>query len=925
MMSLPSAPRIVLLATHLAAKSDIESLTALAAQHTRVLRQDLLLRILLTCLPEILPPSQYVSLVQRIASGSLETDFQPREVDWSSVQDITDDEAARKVRKLRLLPLAWDSVPSDEPHDPVSLFLIHRARRVDEEAGLLTQLPDLIVPFLDHAPAIRTWMVSVLLPLLRRNHEYYPHHPVAQTLSAFEQLSDRAAVDLLLSQTGIHQEDLPHVGRDLRGLVGPWLYNGERWVRGDEKGAPSGNSQATTHTLCPGWEHVLEWVTTQASKSWRVAVRAIDQWDGPGDVDLGGYASMWLEDDEQEYLEQRYARAALASAYLIPETSIEALNGVNSIITKIMALLDQDPCPTLQVASSLLPPYSDPNRERLLCAKNATYMRNELLAESNTLTTPNETSTQLLHILTLSAFILTKAGVPCTVRRAGELAFLQDERDQRGEATKLIHSLTNNGPKSDDKYWIRARNELLWLRDWGAEEVQGSPNIQTQGILGQLKKEFLEVECLKAFLSNTRYSLARSIYEDAPEVPLNNDILRETIVSSAMNAYDNASNPHRGRGGLLKCDDIIHAFPQTLGETHPAAKRIEALLRATHALSEYRLILKKGEPFTPVILRVHADPISIIGKVLEQNPKSYTRIQDFLEIGANMVDAGLLARDKHEQSQSVAEQSWQQFIVAKRITAMCVDAALTEDDFETAYSYVVNRLAADSRGPSAKSGSELVSNGTSNPSPATLTDDYSWKAALQAGKYRRTARTVKPTHIGTASGNLEIRHLEQRMECLATALRIAPPPTLQEILNVFRKCEEELNAAVKAEEEQESAWDDQGDLQVMPGAFSSTVPAGVVRSSKASSSRHVEEAPMSLFDLSRASMARAQRNLTALSSLQRGENARSDEARGESVDGSGQPRVRKRDQLREAAVGTLASGVGWLIGAQPIDRAGDRG
>ncbi|OTA52066.1 secretory pathway Sec39 [Hypoxylon sp. EC38] len=925
MIPLPSASRIVLLATHLAAKSDIESLTALAAQHTRVLRQDLLLRILLTCLPETLPPSQYVTLVQRIASGSLETDFERREVDWSSVQDVTDDEAARKVRKLRLLPLAWENAPRDESQDPVSLFLIHRARRVDEEAGLLTQLPDLIVPFLDHAPAIRTWMVSVLLPLLRRNHEYYPHHPVAQTLVAFEQLSDRAAVDLLLSQTGVRQEDLPHIGRDLRGLIGPWLYNDARWVRGDENGYLSEDSQSTIHTLCPSWEHVLEWITTQASKSWRVAVRAIGQWDGPGDVDLGGYASMWLEDAEQEYLEQRYARAALAAAYLIPEASVEALNGVNSIITKIMALLDQDPCPTLQVSSSLLPPYTDSNGEQLLCAKNATYMRNELLAESNSLTTPNETSTQLLHILTLSAFILTKAGVPCPVRRVGELAFLQDEREQKAEATKFIHSLNNNGPKSDDKYWIRARNELLWLRDWGAEEVQGSPGVRTHGIFGQLKKEFLEIECLKAFLNNTRYSLARSIYEDAPEKPLDSSILRETIVSSAMNAYDNASNPHRGRGGLLKCDDIIHAFPQTLGETHPASKRIEALLRATHALGEYRLTLKKGEPFTPVVLRVHTDPISIIGRILEQNPRSYTRIQDFLEIGAHMLDAGLLARDKLEHSQSVGEQSWQRSIVEKRITAMCVDAALTEDDFETAYSYVVNRLVVENRGPPTKSRSEPVSKGAKSKSgAATLTDDYSWKAALQAGKYRRTARTIKPTHIGTASGNLDIRHLEQRMECLATALRVAPSATLQEILNVFRKCEEELNAAVMAEEEQESAWDDQGDLQVMPGAFSSTVPAGVVRSTKGTSSRQVEEAPMSLFDLSRASMARAQRNLTALSSLQRSENARSDEARDESGDRSGQQRVRKRDQLREAAVGTLASGVGWLIGAQPLDRAGDR-
>lgn len=337
----------------------------------------------------------------------------------------------------------------------------------------------------------------------------------------------------------------------------------------------------------------------------------------------------------------------------------------------------------------------------------------------------------------------------------------------------------------------------------------------------------------------------------------------------------------------------MHAFPKTLPEGGPTARKIEALLKATHSLSSYRLALKQGEPFTPVVLRVHSDPVSIIGKVLEQNPHSYTRVQTFLDIGANMVEAGLPVRKKSSRPSTGNDDLLQrQSLAERRVTSMCIDASLTEDDFETAYSYVVNRLA-------------------STPS----VDDYSWKAALQAGKYRRTARTVRPTHIGTSSGNLDIRHLEQRIECLSTALRIAPTDTLQEILNVFRRCEEELDAAWKAEEEQESAWDDQGDVQAMPGAFSSTVPAGVVRHNTAKSARQQDEAPMSLFDLSRATMARAQRNLPAISSLQRSEQHAQQDTLEEDENAQ---RVRKRDQLREAAVGTLASGVGWLIGAQPV-------
>ncbi|KAI1361026.1 Sec39 domain-containing protein [Xylaria arbuscula] len=898
-----SPPRVLLLAVHFAVKSDIQSLAALVAHYPHVLRPELVLRVLLTCLPETLRSTEYVELIKRIEDGDLyeEPDLSIR-FDPSSIEDITDAEAAKKTRRLHLLPLAWEHAPAAALQDPVSLFLLHRAHRVDQEAGLLTQLPDLIVPFLQHAPCIRSWTISVLLPSLRRNYEYYPHEPISHTLESFERLDSQEAVGLLLSQTGVREEDLPHVGRDLRGLIGPYIYNEERWSAPVEES--STGDTTNTYRNCPAWDHVLEWLLTQSSVSWKVTVKAFDQWDGPSDVDLGGYGSEWLDDESQGLLEQKFARAALASAYLIPEASVDALTGVNSIITKIAALLDQDHCPTLQVASSLLPPFTQPEDENFISAKSASLMRNGLLEESNYLTTPNSTSTQLLQVLTLSAFILTKAGAPCNVRRAGELAFLQDEREQKAEASRLIRSFSANGPKNDDKYWIRARNELLWLRDWGAEEAYGSTDIRTYGIFGQLKRDFLEIQCLKAFLANTRYSLARSIYEDSPDTPLSTEVLQETVVAAAMEAYDNASNPHRGRGGLLKCDDIIHSFPKTLAETHPASTQIESLLRATHGLSEYRLVLKKGEPFTPVVLRVHTDPVSIIEKVLEQNPKSYTNIQDLLDIGSNMVDAGLLTSDKPAEMKTGANPpSDQHTVTRRRITAMCVDAALTEDDFETAYSYVVNRVASDAE--------------------PQITDEYSWKAALQAGKYRRTTRTIKPTHIGTASGNLDIRHLEQRIECLSAAVRIAPPATLQEILNVFRKCEEELNAAIQAEEAQESEWDDRGDQQAMPGAFNSTVPAGVGKGA-IRSSRHVEEAPMSLFDLSRASMARAQYNFSALSSLQRSGQSRADGTEGGVDDASGQPRARKRDQLREAAVGTLASGVGWLIGAQPVDRGQER-
>jgi len=317
-----------------------------------------------------------------------------------------------------------------------------------------------------------------------------------------------------------------------------------------------------------------------------------------------------------------------------------------------------------------------------------------------------------------------------------------------------------------------------------------------------------------------------------------------------------------------------------------------------------------------VVLRVHADPISIIGKVLEQNPKSYTKIQELLDVGINMVEAGLTLRDKEGHSTLTPElEPAQRAIAERRVTAMCIDGALAEDDFETAYSYVVSRLAA-------------------SPPSAGITDAWSWKAALQAGKYKRTARTTRPTHLGTASGNPEIRHLEQRIECLATALRVAPAATLQEVLNAYRRCEEELDAAVQAEEATESAWDTAADEVHVPGGFGAPTASrgGTPRVTVAGRGRadsqgtggqgpgRTEDAPLSIFDLSKATARAAQRNLTALSSLQRSGQTRLNEEGEAPQQEHEQQRARKRDQFREAAVGTLTSGVGWLIGAQPVDR-----
>lgn len=365
----------------------------------------------------------------------------------------------------------------------------------------------------------------------------------------------------------------------------------------------------------------------------------------------------------------------------------------------------------------------------------------------------------------------------------------------------------------------------------------------------------------------------------------------------------------------------LSALPETMKENE-ATRRIKALIDITHSIGKFRLVLKQGEPFLPIDIRTQQDPIVLLEKILEQNPGSYTQMQEFVDIVEAMVDAGLTSHNvaaRLKRDNSLKEE--QKSLVARRVRALCINAALVEDDFETAYSFTMTRLEVTD---------VVTAVNTSSNATTPTTDDYSWRAALQTGKYRMNSRTSKPTHVGNASGNLEVRHLEQRLECISLALRIAPRSTLQEILNVARRCEEELEVKLKEDAEAESAWDRQADQTAMPGGFDDDLkPATLSR--HAIDRAPINDGPISIFDLTKASAAKAQKTLSAISGLKVGSErsqqlsslpVTEEPARrsGEYVGGVFKPGARKRDQLREAAVGTLASGVGWLIGASSTPR-----
>ncbi|KAG9250366.1 Sec39 domain-containing protein [Emericellopsis atlantica] len=884
----PSPAKVILAAVELAARAEIDDLLGLTTRHQTILKKELLLRILLTFLPETTSPVLYVALLQKVVEGDLGCD-DTTVPHWlpPSIETLSEDQARKKVCKLNLAPLP---LSNDLSADPFTEFLLRRARALDEEAGMLSQIPDLLQPFVGHSEVIHSWLTTTIIPLVRRSTEYYITSDHC-TLASFEKLPDRTAVEYLLSETPLSIETHGNVGKDLRGLLSPWLYDSRRWH------SSQANPSSHSPLQCLGWESAREWLIQQVEQDWRFGVAAADQWNGPRDVDFGDFQDPPTSQEQLCYFDATYCRTLIAAAYRISDPDIQALDGAHQIAARVAVLLGLGSLSETRGSRNEHWPELSPIGMKHVPETNITRMhfRSSLLDSENPLTEPTEDSLQLLQALVLSARHLSRLGMPYTLRRAGELWLSRDKREQKIELMKLIRLAAHHAPRDDDIFWGQLRSDVLWLHSWTPSPATGHATGDAAGVFGTIPLADIEVELLKVILAHSRYALARSIYQDIEEPPLPVESVRQAVFDAALDAFDNASNPNRTRGGLRKCNDILQALPKSAPKSLDTSRQIEALLGAAHSLSNYRLVLKQGEPFSPIMLRVHSDPISILEKVLEQNPKAYTRLQEFIDVGENMVTAGFLSnRWSHRPPSTPDKQDHALWDSNKRVVAMCVAAALREDDFETAYSYIASRVVGSDGGD----------------------DRWSWKAALQTGEYVRTPKTQLPTHLGTSSANPEVRHLEQRLECLATALRVAPASELQAILQSFLGCEQRLDDAIAEEAAKEAAWDAAGDLGALPGSFDAPPPNANYPSRNASittAGRQAEEAPLSIFDLSRATARAARRNLTTLSSLQ---GMATGGSQGDTASvAEDHHRARRRDQLREAATGTLVSGVGWLIGA----------
>ena len=910
-----SPGHIVLEAVRHVSNADVPALRQLAISRPNVLKFELILRIVLTYLPEGTDPDLYVGDLRYLstACSSSLNDTAPSPAILAE-PEISEEEAHTRVRRLHLLPLADPNSHNDETTDPFTLFLIHQAHKIESETGSLDLVAQLLEPFIDHSKVLRTWMISILLPLLRLDYEYYPLDGASISLSDFEKLDGSAAIQSLLSRAARHgtEKDTRNIGRDLRGLVGPWMFgeNGRkrRKLNYGRKGGRSvaevgvfrSKEKAEEEHGDSDWTHVNKWLLELGLRDFPRAVDGIVQWDGPGDVDYGDWGKEHPPGDEDELRVKTkgYAQACLATLYATSDCSMETIIGSHRVLMQAAKIMHLDEPSDLKRSDKPIAGGLSSDYVESLSKSHLLY--NTLLRPENPFTHPAVSSISLFNLFLTSCYKLLNLGNVKSHRSIAELALFSSESEQIAELRATLHRLKTE--KLDEQAWASTRRQILWLHNWKQEPDRTE---DFQGIFSKVAKTDVENELLHAMVDGGCYRLASDTYCELSNRPLPMAIVEDTVLKVALSSYDAASNGNRTRGGVRKASEIIlsfhNYFPQSM-----RFSQTSALLTATHAMSFYSLTLEHGVPFQPVNIRAHKDPMSLIGKILSQNLQSYTHLDDMLDIGQNLVSAGLKNAQDLSETSSTPDPEQQMLVARRRITRMAIEAALGEDDFDTAYSYVVNRLSlADQTSP-----------GTSNDSgtPITPYDDISWRAAYQAGRY--------PTSKSNASS---LRPLEQRMELLSQALLLAPPSALSEILAVWQALELEMSAQIAREAQEEKQWNNKADKKI-PGGFS-TDPSPVAQKPRdPTRGVLVEEAPMGLFEVARGAASALSKNAFPLRGVQKGglgspakvshERPVSMDSAGSSGDDSpgGQGRVRKRDMVSNMVTGGLASGIGWVIG-----------
>ena len=245
-----------------------------------------------------------------------------------------------------------------------------------------------------------------------------------------------------------------------------------------------------------------------------------------------------------------------------------------------------------------------------------------LRRRSNGFTTMNETSVQLMTGLLATAQVLNGFGLPGTMSDLARTCVFGSERRHKDELRRLLQHIPYQTRREID--WRSVRQQILWLHSWTKSSHQEAQH-ERPAFLSRLSLEYIETQVLDALLKANQYVVVKEVYFPRSASLLSSLEVEARIVAAILEAYDNASNGNRDRGGMKRANEILKAFRPDLPHSSLLTD-IEYLIRATHSLSFYQITLQHGVPFKPVAIRVQKEPFTLLEKVLEQDARAYTKV-----------------------------------------------------------------------------------------------------------------------------------------------------------------------------------------------------------------------------------------------------------------------------------------------------------
>ena len=903
--------RVLLDAAHSICNVDIVKFQHLVAQNPGILTEELCLRLLLSYLPETAEPTEIENILLRL-DGDPSKEVLPDNATREKGQTFGDSEdAIRQARRLALKPLDLPVAPFDKLEGPVEQFLYHQSHKIAAESGSLIPVCQLLGPHVGKSWRMRNWVNSIVLPLLRL--QYTNHDRIRRSnlqLESLEESPPRDTLSFLLSlvQGSIPDSDSVAVGDYFRDVIAPYTLGcAERSLRETKAHVNKKSDYEVQGGLYEALQSQINtWLLELTSTDPERASEAVAKWDGPDDVGDRG----WLQETRLmdvstfTFSGVNYCQTMMAMLYTASQHGLDERHEWR-IINRVAQLshLEKPIRSGDLVASTNLLGY-------IKGLKQTNLLQHELLRSGNSLTAPVGESVEFANMCSVSKQMLKELGLESSLRSVAQMTAFASKADQHRELMRLLEYLQSR-PR-EDLFWATARSKILWLRGWGCNKPAEKQTGDRIGVFCLLDNTEIEAELFRSMLLNGKYQYAIQQYCTGDRTSFSPKQIEKLLCDVIMFTFDSASNGNRTRGELRKASEMVSIFQ----DVFPKSKRlqeIKALIAATHSMSFYTLTLEHGGPFQPVSVRTVSDPLALVEKILQQNPRSYTKLDDLIQIGVNLLEA--LPNSNSDDSGSLDNIHANQRIdpvrsATKQVCAMAIQEALDEDDFDTAYAYVVNRLDQYN----AFLASHAHADNEDDESEDTL-----WHVAYRAGCYD-----------AMSSSQIDlIKRLEQRMELLSLALQSAPSSSLTEVLGIWRQCETRLNAMIAKEKKEQEAFDTQADQEV-PGAFNITTGEVQERPRRPPRANLGEEAPMGLFDVAKGAASAFRRSAFPLgqgkTSQQRPARIPSsgidDNQDAEDATLRGDHRVRKRDVVSNMVTGGLLSSVGWVLGA-PVPREPD--